>query len=81
MQRMRNITVCLPEPMDRWARVYAAQNGISLSAAVQFFLENLPAVSRAVRKLLEADPSFGNTAASARSSIPPAADKNAISGL
>jgi hypothetical protein len=78
---MRNITVCLPEPMDRWARVYAAQHGISLSAAVQFFLENLPAVSRAVRKLLEADPSFGNTAASARSSIPPAADKNAISGL
>ena len=78
---MINITVCVPEPMYRRARVYAAQHGISLSAAVQFLLENLPAVSRAVRKLLEADPNFGNTAASARSSIPPAADKNAISGL
>jgi hypothetical protein len=78
---MRNITVCVPEPMYRRARVYAAQHGISLSAAVQFLLENLSAVSRAVRKLLEADPNFGKAAASARSSIPPAADKNAISGL
>ena len=75
MQRMRNITVCVPEPMYRRARVYAAQHGISLSAAVQFLLENLSAVSRAVKTLLEEDPSFGKTAASARSSIPPVADE------
>ncbi len=75
MHRMRNITVCVPEPMYRRARVYAVQHGISLSAAVPFLLENLSAVSRAVKTLLEADPNFGKTAASARSSMPLAADE------
>ncbi len=75
MQRMRNITVCVPEPMDRRARVYAAQHGISLPAAVPFLRENLSAISRAVSRILEEDSSFGNTAASARSSMPLAADE------
>ncbi len=69
MTKMRNITVCVPEQMYHRARVYAAQRGMSLSAAVQALLENLPAVSRAVRMLLDENPNFGKRGNSA--STPP----------
>ena len=59
MERTRNITVCVSESTYHQARVWAAQRGTSVSAAVQFLLENLSAVSRAVRYLHEEDPNFG----------------------
>ena len=59
MNPTRNITVCVSESTYHQARVWAAQRGTSISAAVQFLLENLPAISRAVRYLREEDPNFG----------------------
>jgi Family of unknown function (DUF6364) len=50
---MKNVTVSITEESYRRARVFAAQRNSSLSAMVEFLLENLPTVSRAVAKLIE----------------------------
>lgn len=50
---MKNVTVSITEESYRKARVFAAQHDTSLSAMVEFLLENLPVVSRAVVKLIE----------------------------
>lgn len=60
MTKTKNITVAVPEVLYHRARVYAAQHKSSLSGVVGFLLENLPAVSRAVRKLLDENPNFGS---------------------
>jgi hypothetical protein len=50
---MKNVTVSITEESFRRARIFAAQRNSSLSAMVEFLLENLPTVSRAVVKLIE----------------------------
>ena len=45
---MRNITVSIRDDTYRQARVWAAQRDVSVSAIVQYLLETLPNVSRAV---------------------------------
>ncbi len=50
---MKNVTVSITEESYRRARVFAAQRNSSLSAMVEFLLENLPVVSRAVVRLIE----------------------------
>ena len=59
MKRTRNITVCVSESTYHQARVWAARHRTSISAAVQFLLENLSDVSRAIHYLREEDPNFG----------------------
>jgi hypothetical protein len=69
MKKTKNITVCVSESSYRKARVWAVSRNTSLSAAVQFLLENLSAVSQSVRTLLAQNPNFG-APASARSPHP-----------
>ena len=59
MNETRNITICVSESTYHQARVWAARRGTSISAAVQFLLENLSTVSRAVHYLREEDSNFG----------------------
>jgi hypothetical protein len=51
---MKNVTVSITEESYRKARIFAAERDTSLSAMVEFLLENLPTVSCAVRKLIAA---------------------------
>jgi hypothetical protein len=60
MTKTKNITVAVPEVVHYHARVYAAKHQMTLSGMVGYLLKNLPAVSRAVRKLLDEDPNFGS---------------------
>jgi hypothetical protein len=46
---MRNITVSVSDETYRQARVWAAQRDTSVSAVVQYLLQTLPGVTRAVR--------------------------------
>jgi len=50
---MKNVTVSITEESYRKARIFAAEHNSSLSAMVEFLLENLPVVSRAVVRLIE----------------------------
>jgi hypothetical protein len=50
---MKNVTVSITEESYRSARIFAAERNTSLSAMVEFLLENLPTVSRAVVRLIE----------------------------
>jgi hypothetical protein len=52
---MRNITVTVSDAVYRNARVWAARRDTSVSATVQFVLENLPALGRAIRVILDAE--------------------------
>jgi hypothetical protein len=46
---MRNITVSVTDQAYRRARVWAAERDASLSRIVQYLIETLPTVSRAVQ--------------------------------
>ncbi len=59
MKQTRNITLCVSESTYHQARVWTARHRTSISAAVQFLLENLSDVSRAIHYLREEDPNFG----------------------
>ena len=59
-RRTKNLTLAISEETYYKARLYAVQRRMSLSAAVGFLLENLPAVSRAVHQLHEENPDFGS---------------------
>jgi hypothetical protein len=61
MRKTKNITVALTERNYHKARVYAVNHQISVSGLVEFFLENLPLLSQAIRNLVAKDPNFGNT--------------------
>ena len=71
MKRTRNITVCVSESTYHQARVWAALRRTSISAAVQFLLEHLPELSRALRLLLEEDPNLGSPSKSPAQASPP----------
>ena len=58
--KTRNLTLAVSEEIYYNARLFAAERGMSLSQAVGFLLENLPAVTRAVRQMLEENPDFGS---------------------
>jgi hypothetical protein len=58
MRKTKNITVAVSESKYNVARVYAAQRQTSVSALVQFLLENLPLLSRAIRNLIAENPNF-----------------------
>jgi hypothetical protein len=72
MKRTGNITVCVSENTYHQERVWAARHRTSISAVVQFLLENLPAVSRAVHSLREEDPDFGTYTRARQAPAPPA---------
>ena len=60
MQKMKNVTVAIPERSNYEARIHAARHNTSLSRMVGFMLEHLPLLSPAIGKLLEANPKFGS---------------------
>lgn len=60
MRKTKNITVAVSERKCNVARVYAAQRQTSISALVEFLLENLPLLSRAIRNLIAENPNFGS---------------------
>ncbi len=66
LRRTKNITVAVSERTYYDARLYAAGRRMSISATVQFLLENLPLVTQAVRKLVSEDPNFGSEPAPRR---------------
>jgi hypothetical protein len=61
MRRTKNITTAISERTYNEARVYAVQRQTSVSALVQFLLENLPLLSRAIHRLIEENPNFGGS--------------------
>ena len=52
---MKNITVAVSGAVYHDARVWAAKRDTSISATVQYILENLPVLARAMRAIREAD--------------------------
>jgi len=58
---MRNITVSVSDETYRQARVWAAQRDTSVSAIVQYLLQTLPGVTRAVRAFPVCNPKVVNT--------------------
>jgi hypothetical protein len=60
MRKTRNVTVAVTEQAYWEARIYAAKRDKSLSSIVQFLLQHLPLLSKAVSNLLDEDPNFGS---------------------
>jgi hypothetical protein len=58
---MRNITVSVSDETYRQARVWAAQRDTSVSAIVQYLLQTLPGVTRAIRAFPVRNPKAVNT--------------------
>ena len=58
---MRNITVSVSDETYIQARVWAAQRDTSLSAIVQYLLQTLPSVTKAVRAFPLRDPETSGT--------------------
>jgi len=63
MRKTKNITVAVTERKYHQARIYAASREMSVSALVEFLLEHLPLVSKAVRNLIAENPNFGSNPA------------------
>lgn len=55
MKRTKSVTIALSEASYLRIRVFVAPRGMSLSSAIGFLLENLPAISRALGKIHEED--------------------------
>jgi hypothetical protein len=58
---MRNITVSVSDETYIQARVWAAQRDTSVSAIVQYLLQTLPSVTRAVRAFPVSKPKTSRT--------------------
>jgi hypothetical protein len=58
---MRNITVSVSDETYIQARIWAAQRDTSVSAIVQYLLQTLPSVTRAVRAFPVRDPETSGT--------------------
>ena len=61
MRKTKNVTVAISERAYSEARVYAAQRQMSVSGLVQFHMENLPLLSRAIQNLIAEYPNFGGS--------------------
>ncbi len=55
-QNMRNITVSVSDETYIQARIWAAQRDTSVTAIVQYLLQTLPSVTKAVRAFPIRDP-------------------------
>lgn len=66
MRKTKNLTLAITEQAYREARIHAAERNQSLSSFVQFVVEHLPQLTKAVSNLKGEDPTFTTAKSAAR---------------